>query len=147
MQVFRLLLFLAVLALIGMAALLYHDVSDSQVRRAVHEGSIQLQKDVDVAGKIAAEKLGDAVKRFNDKAAPLQTETRNLRDEVKDSVAEKKGTLGKKGAMAEKELQALNQKADTWVQKAHVVVKESLEAAQRRLSGWMTEPEKETSDK
>ncbi len=146
MQVFRLLLFLCVLGLIGLGALLFYDVSDADVRRAVHEGSTQLQKDVDLAGKVAAEKLGDAVKTFNDKAAPLQDESRRLRNEVNDSVAKRKGSLGENGAKAEKELKALNEKAESWSQKANVTVKEYLEAARRQVKKWIDEPEKATSE-
>ena len=146
MQVLRLLLFLVLLGLIGLAALLFYDVSDSDVRRAVHDGSTQLQKDVDMAGKVAAEKLGEAVKTFNDKAAPLQNETRRLRNDVNESVAEKKGVLGEKGAKAQEELKALNQKTDGWTQKANVTVKEYLEAARQRIKKWIDEPEKQTSE-
>jgi hypothetical protein len=56
MQVLRLLLFLVLLGLIALAALLFYDVSDSDVRRAVHDGSTQLQKDVDTAGRVALRK-------------------------------------------------------------------------------------------
>ncbi len=146
MQVFRLLLFFIVLALLGMAALLYHDISDSDVRRVVHEGSNQLQKDVDQAGKVAAETLGEAVKRFNDKAAPLQTETRRLRDEVKDNVTQEKDSLGEKGEKAEEQLEALHQKTQTWMEKANAVVKEHLEAAREKIKEWVDEPEKGTSE-
>ena len=146
MNLIRFGFFLVLLGLVATGALVYFDLSDAQVRRAVHAGSGQLQKDVEGAGKVAAEVLGDAVQRFNEEAKPLRAEAQQLRRRADETVQNETESLEERREQTAEKLDGLGDTAKDWSENLKTELRGYAEAARQRIDDWKKQLDSETAE-
>jgi uncharacterized phage infection (PIP) family protein YhgE len=130
----RFFLFLAILAVLGLAVLLNWDRSDKDIVQALEQGAEQARRDALALGRGTSETLAQTGEAINERSRAIRAETKQSRQQINETGRQRQQELAEQKDAVREQLEQLETDALSWKDKLIAEVQQ----AAARLRAWWT---------